>query len=633
MRLLLVDDDEPLMEALTSRLSNQRYAIDIATASEMAWEFIDLFTYDLVVLDRMLPDTDGISLCQKLRAKGHSMPILMLTARGDNPDVIDGLNAGADDYVAKPFDFDQLVARIHALLRRNQKALPPILRWGDLSLNPDTFEVMNGDRPLNLTAKEYALLELLLRNRNHVFTVDAIIERIWTFDPPSDSAVRTHMKCLRQKLKAADASPDMIETVYGIGYRLKTPPDRPAPEASARGVQATKVIESDTSAEMAEVLSNFRVAADERITVLEGAATALKADDLSDERYQQAIASAHKLAGSLGSFGFPEGSMLAKAIEGYLKSKSLEVPAAKQQFYANLSALRRVVSQDDASPSATELAVTETLAAVDLPELAPLGKERPLLLIVSDDSEFTQALARAGTAYQLSIAIATSFSQAKGVIEADDPAIILLHFSQTLESSNAQTTSTGRFEILERLHHQAPSLPIVAIADMGNLTERLDIIRRGAHILLFQPIDPKQAIAAVAQLLKQTGAGAKVLIIDDDPHVLKRIQISLAPWGFEVATLDNPHKFLTVLDEVAPDLLVLDVDMPDVNGLELCQVLRSEPRWQRLPVIFLTVHQDAKTQHQAFAIGADDYVEKPILGAELANRILNRLARSHILPP
>ena len=119
MRLLLVDDDEQLMDGLASRLSDRRYAIDIATAGEMAWEFISLFTYDLVVLDRMLPDTDGIALCQRLRAKGHNMPILMLTARGDNNDVVDGLNAGADDYVAKPFDFEQLVARIHALLRRN----------------------------------------------------------------------------------------------------------------------------------------------------------------------------------------------------------------------------------------------------------------------------------------------------------------------------------------------------------------------------------------------------------------------------------------------------------------------------------------------------------------------------------
>ena len=146
-------------------------------------------------------------------------------------------------------------------------------------------------------------------------------------------------------------------------------------------------------------------------------------------------------------------------------------------------------------------------------------------------------------------------------------------------------------------------------------------------MLLYLPFAPTQAIASVTQLLRQTGGGAKVLIVDDDPCVLQKIQISLAPWGFEISTLDNPLEVLTVLDKVAPDLLVLDVEMPDVNGLELCQILRSEPRWHRLPIIFLTIHQDAKTQRRAFAMGADDYVEKTIVGADLANRILNRLAR------
>lgn len=168
--------------------------------------------------------------------------------------------------MVKPFNFAQLVARIHALLRRPQEALPPILRWGDLSLNPDTLEVANGDRPLNLTPKEYEILELLLRNSNHVFTVDAIIDRIWTLDQPTDSAVRTHIKCLRQKLKAAGVSSDMIETVYGIGYRLTTPPRSIASQEI--DAEAPKQLQKGTSTEMAEVLETFKAVIHERITVL-----------------------------------------------------------------------------------------------------------------------------------------------------------------------------------------------------------------------------------------------------------------------------------------------------------------------------------------------------------------------------
>ncbi len=646
MRLLLVDDDEPLMEALSSRLSDQRYAIDIATKGDIAWEFISLFTYDLVVLDRMLPNLDGVSLCQKLRAQGHSMPILMLTARGDNADVIDGLNAGADDYVVKPFDFDQLVARIHALLRRNRETLPPILKWGDLSLNPDTLEVVNGDRPLSLTPKEYAILELLLRNSNHVFTVDAIIDSIWTFDQPTNSAVRTHIKGLRQKLKAAGVPTSMIETVYGVGYRLTMPPAEiatfsaqtaeasEASEVAAATAEAAEAARKKTSASMAEATKNFKVAINERIAVLNRAATALKADELSDELHQQASSSAHKLAGALGSFGFPKGSVLAKEIEGFLNDEALFTPAAKQSFQETLKALRQVVYEQDVPPDETVLAsgqlasdqIASQLASgqVASTDLSLAVGSWPLLLIVGEEDASTQAIAKAATACHLIAAIATSFSQAKAIIEADDPAILLL---------NSLSVSSESLNILERLHHQVPSRPIVAIADPQSLTERLNIIRRGADTLLPASLTPSQAIAAVSGRLKQTGAGAKVLIVDDDPHILQKIQIGLAPWGFEISTLDNPHEFLTVLDEVNPDLLVLDVEMPEVNGLELCQALRSEPRWNRLPVIFLTVHQDAKIRHRAFAVGADDYIEKPIIGTDLANRILNRLGRSRAMQP
>ena len=633
MRLLLVDDDEQLMEGLASRLSDRRYAIDIATAGEMAWEFISLFTYDLVVLDRMLPDTDGIALCQRLRAKGHNMPVLMLTARGDSNDVVDGLNAGADDYVAKPFDFEQLVARIHALLRRNPEALPPILRWGDLSLDPDTLRVMNGDRPLNLTPKEYAILELLLRNSNHVFTIDAIIDRIWTLDPPADSAVRTHIKCLRQKLKEAGVPKGMIETVYGIGYRLTTPTKPAEFQANAAAIVETTVVNATAetaqkarSEKMAEVMENFKVITRERVAVLERAAATLKTEALSDELQQQASSSAHKLAGSLGTYGFLEGSVLAKEIESYLDSESLSALAAQQQFYADLSALRKVVFESEAPLASANLVPADSSSTAG---------DRPLLLIVGDDSEHIQSIDMEAAACQLRTAIAQSFPQAKAIVDTDDPAILLFMLSPIPEGSDAQTASVKQFEMLERLHHQAPSLPIVAIlpethTEPKNLTERLDIIRRGARTLLLPPTTPEQVIAAVTQRLKQTGAGAKVLIVDDDACVLQKIQISLAPWGFEISTLENPHKFLTALDTVVPDLLVLDVEMPNVSGLELCQVLRSEPRWNRLPVIFLTVHQDAKTQHQAFAIGADDFIAKQSIGAELANRILNRLARSHV---
>ena len=171
MRLLLVDDDEVLVDALANHLIKQRYAVDIASDGEEAWEYIALFNYELIVLDVMLPKLDGIGLCEKLRNHDYSMPVLMLTARDRSMDIVKGLNAGADDYLVKPFNFDELTARIHALLLREGQGLSSILKRGSLSLNPNKLEAIYDEKPLNLTAKEYALVEIFLRSRDRVFTM------------------------------------------------------------------------------------------------------------------------------------------------------------------------------------------------------------------------------------------------------------------------------------------------------------------------------------------------------------------------------------------------------------------------------------------------------------------------------
>ena len=165
------------------------------------------------------------------------------------------------------------------------------------------------------------------------------------------------------------------------------------------------------------------------------------------------------------------------------------------------------------------------------------------------------------------------------------------------------------------------------ITEDAELADRLDLVRKGGNLILDYPLEPKKVIDSVVELIKNAGAAAKVLIVDDDPQVLLSLEIGLKAWGFHLTTLDNPQQFWKILEKVEPDLLVLDVEMPEINGLELCHLLRCDRRWQSLPVLFLTVHQDAKTQHQAFAIGADDYIVKPVIASELATRIINRLQR------
>lgn len=221
MRILLVEDDIRLAETLAEALIDQRYAVDVVTDGETGWHQVKALNYDLMLLDVMLPELDGISLCHRLRSHGYTLPILMLTACDTITDEVTGLDIGADDYVIKPVDLQKLFARIRALLRRGSVTYSPILEWGDLHLNPSTYEVGYGQTPIHLTPKEYALLELLLRNGRRVLSRSAIIEHIWSLESsPEEHTVKVHIRGLRQKLKAAGASEDIIETVHSMGYRL-----------------------------------------------------------------------------------------------------------------------------------------------------------------------------------------------------------------------------------------------------------------------------------------------------------------------------------------------------------------------------------------------------------------------------
>ena len=222
MRILLVEDDERIAQALAETLIDRNYIVDIATDGEAGWDFVQAFAYDLILLDVMLPKLDGIGLCHRLRRASYQMPVLMLTARDTSNDKVMGLDAGADDYVVKPFDLPELAARIRALLRRGNSSTPPILEWENLCLDPSTCHVTYAGQALHLTPKEYGLLELFLRNTSRILSRSSILEHLWSYDdPPGEETIKVHLKDLRKKLKAAGAPADLIQTIYGLGYRLK----------------------------------------------------------------------------------------------------------------------------------------------------------------------------------------------------------------------------------------------------------------------------------------------------------------------------------------------------------------------------------------------------------------------------
>jgi DNA-binding response OmpR family regulator len=222
MKILLVEDDERISSAIAEDLEEQNYVVEVAEDGQAAWDLLEAFAYDLILLDIMLPKIDGITLCQRLRSQSCPTPILMMTARDTVTDRVLGLDAGADDYLVKPFELQELSARIRALRRRSKETQPTVLKWQDLRLDPGACEVFYGESLLKLSPTEYRLLELFLRHSRRVFSRDQIIDHVWSSDEfPGEATVKSHIWGLRQKLQTAGAPPDFIETVYGLGYRLK----------------------------------------------------------------------------------------------------------------------------------------------------------------------------------------------------------------------------------------------------------------------------------------------------------------------------------------------------------------------------------------------------------------------------
>jgi DNA-binding response OmpR family regulator len=221
MKLLLVEDNRQLAEQLADTLSEHHYVVDVARDGEEGWELAQLVPYDLLMLDVSLPRLDGVSLCRRLRSRGSQTPILMLTAHDSCADKVMGLDAGADDYLAKPILLNELTARLRALLRRNVRELTPILAKGKLQLDPVAMQVTYDSAPVKLSPKEYLLLELFLRNSQRIYSRKAIMDQLWGLDAdlPGEDTVKAHIKGLRNRLKLFGVQ-DLIQSVYGVGYRL-----------------------------------------------------------------------------------------------------------------------------------------------------------------------------------------------------------------------------------------------------------------------------------------------------------------------------------------------------------------------------------------------------------------------------
>jgi len=220
MRILIVEDDRRIANVLKKGLSEEGFAIDLAYDGLEGQFLGESEDYDLIILDLMLPKLDGISVCKALRKKQIKTPILILTAKTSIEDRVEGLNAGADDYLLKPFSFRELTARINALFRRSQETLPPTLKVLDLELDPAKHAVRRDGRKIDLSAKEFAILEYLLRHKNQAVTRTMILEHVWDYNfDPASNIVDVFVNHLRKKVDTQKEK-NLIQTIHGVGFKL-----------------------------------------------------------------------------------------------------------------------------------------------------------------------------------------------------------------------------------------------------------------------------------------------------------------------------------------------------------------------------------------------------------------------------
>ena len=221
MRVLLIEDDVTITRLLKEGLEDESYAVDVVNDGSEGYRTAAADDYDVIILDIMLPGMNGYEVCRALRNDGNKTPILMLTARDTERDIVEGLDTGADDYLAKPFSFDVLLARIRALLRRPNEKLEEILQVGDLKLDPSSKKVTRALQEINLTAKEYGVLEYLMRNKGKVLSKEQIISHVWDFDADVlPNNVELFIMFLRRKIDKPFKS-KLIHTVSGFGYKLE----------------------------------------------------------------------------------------------------------------------------------------------------------------------------------------------------------------------------------------------------------------------------------------------------------------------------------------------------------------------------------------------------------------------------
>lgn len=613
MKILIVEDDDTQASTLAEFLSTHQYLVDVAIDGKQALNYLEIFPYDLVILDLLLPKLDGISLCKRLRQKNNQIPILLLTVQNSLKTKVDGFSAGADDYLVKPFEKEELLARIKSLLRRGHIPIKPDLVWEKLCLNLNSSEVTYNGLKLNLTRTEYGFLEVFLRHPYQLFSPEQIIDHQFTSEHSySIESVRSHIKGLRHKLQKAGV-PTLIETVYGLGYRLRKDPSKPIETDNPS--QTTQI--EQTVALLKKSREKFKPSILEQIKLIEAMSKQLQqASPQHEYLLSQIQQETHQLIGLLGILGFTQGASYCSEIETILNGKNRINPAQSQAIRKLAVAIRHGLNES-LSPKTPSL--TQSKLTLESPN------KQPQLLIVDSDTSWSERIKQEANHWGFEAIAVTTPTTARAQIQQHCPDIILIDFQ-------IHPDHQDNINFLSELTQSAPSIPTLILTTQGSFSTRLEVSRLKPQAFLQKPMDPRQVMLEIYDVFQHySNFQAQILIVDDHPPTLQLLKEMLTPYKLSVIPLEDSLQLWETLEKINPDLVILDLKMPHINGIDLCQVIRNDPRWHELPIIVLTEFNDIETVQHVLAAGADDIVGKAAASSELVARVMARLKRTPIL--
>ena len=512
MKILIVEDDRSVSSILHEQITAIQCSVDIVEDSLIGLSQAQQCEYDVIVIDMTLPQLDGINLCRQLRERGYQNSILMLTASEQVIDQVQSIDAGADDYMVKPYAPDELLAKTRVLSRRVEIAAATHITWENLCLDVNRNIFSSQEQDINFTAKEYCLLELLLYNPQRIFSRSNILHKLWDFSTSlNQQIVGAHVERVRQKLKTAGVN-DSIETIHGLGYRLR------APQTCSITASPAQKITVETN----RIWEKFKDKFLAQVVVLQQSAELLRQHQLTTDQRLQACFAARDLAGSLSLFGFTSGSQLAKQCEITLQSEGI-IPLSEVRLLRNLvTSLQQELSRNLANQAAPAPAVYQ-----------------PIILMIDQDLAFADRLRREATIRDLRVEVATDFQIAKCSMAQHSPDAILLDLS-------CVATPEQSLPLLQELTQRIPYIPVVCFIrpdqfeQAWSIDERLAFMAIGC-ILLEKPQPVSAVLNAVNSVLQRQPLPYRhqIMIVDDNPLIITKLAELLNPHNIDVIPLRN----------------------------------------------------------------------------------------------